>query len=251
MSNKPNRRPSPAARARATATPASSSRLWWIGGGVAIAIAAALVIALLATRTSDNATTTIKGGGTVVPKGELVYGDVRVDGSALPEQPDGSPTDPAVGRKAPALSGEQFNGAPLSLPAAGKPAVVMFVAHWCPHCQKEVPEITRWLVANGMPSDVNLYAVATGSSDQSPNYPPADWLNREGWPVPTIADDNNNRAATAYGIGGFPYFVAIDAGGNVVQRASGELTTDQFQALLDKARTAPVTNATTSGSTAT
>lgn len=108
---------------------------------------------------------------------------------------------------------------------------------------------TKWLATNGMPPDVNLYTVATSSTDQRPNFPPSDWLNKEGWPVPTIADDNNSRAATFYSIGGFPYFVVLDANGNVVQRASGELTTDQFQALLTAARTAPSTGATTAGTT--
>ncbi len=225
--------------------------MWWIVGGVAVVVVAALVIAVVATRSStDTNAGTIKGGGTVVPKGQLAYGDVTVKGAPLPEQPDGSPTDPAVGKKAPTLTGEQFNGAALTLPAAGKPAVVMFVAHWCPHCQKEVPEITKWLNANGLPQDVNLYAVATSTTDQRPNFPPSDWLNKEGWPVPTIADDAKNQAATAYGIGGFPYFVVLDANGNVVQRASGELTTDQFQALLTAARTTPGSSGATPGTTA-
>jgi thiol-disulfide isomerase/thioredoxin len=171
-----------------------------------------------------------------VPDGQVVYGDVRVNGAALPEQPDGAPTDPAVGLKAPTLTGEQFNGNPLTLPAPGKPAIVMFVAHWCPHCQREVPEIAQYLRDNGLPTDVNLYAVATSTTDQRDNFPPASWLNREGWPVPTIADDNKGTAAQAYGIGGFPYFVVLDRNGNVVQRASGELSIDQFEALLAAAR---------------
>jgi thiol-disulfide isomerase/thioredoxin len=215
-----------------------------------VVVVLALVIAVVATRSSDTASAPIKGGGTVVPKGQVVYGDVTVKGTALPEQPDGSPTDPAIGKRAPTLTGEQFNGTALTVPAPGKPAVVMFVAHWCPHCQKEVPEITKWLNANGIPQDINLYAVATSSTDQRPNFPPSDWLNKEGWPVPTIADDNKSSAAAAFGIGGFPYFVVLDANGNVVQRASGELTTDQFQALLTAARTPASTGATTAGTTA-
>jgi hypothetical protein len=43
-----------------------------------------------------------------------------------------------------------------------------------------------------------------------------------------IADDEAGTAATTFGLSAFPYFVAVDADGTVVARASGELTTDQF-----------------------
>jgi hypothetical protein len=39
------------------------------------------------------------------------------------------------------------------------------------------------------------------------------------------------------GVGGFPYFVVVGADGNVVMRASGEITMDQWQQILDAART--------------
>ena len=39
-----------------------------------------------------------------------------------------------------------------------------------------------------------------------------------------------------YGLSGFPFFVAVDSSGKVVERASGELTTQQFDALLAAAR---------------
>ena len=38
----------------------------------------------------------------------------------------------------------------------GRPLVVAFFAHWCPHCQREVDALTEWLLANKLPSNVDL-----------------------------------------------------------------------------------------------
>ena len=51
-----------------------------------------------------------------------------------------------------------------------------------------------------------------------------------------LADDESGSAASAYAPPGFPYFVAIDADGNVAARMSGELTSGQLAALFDAAR---------------
>jgi cytochrome c biogenesis protein CcmG/thiol:disulfide interchange protein DsbE len=113
--------------------------------------------------------------------------------------------------------------------------VVMFVAHWCPHCQKEVPLITAHL-GGKLPGDVDLFAVSTGVDQTAPNYPPGAWLRKENWPVPTLVDDAQGSAAKAYGLSGFPYFVVVDASGKVVDRASGEIPVEQFDALINAAR---------------
>ena len=65
---------------------------------------------------------------------------------------------------------------------------------------------------------------------------PAEWLAAEDWTVPTL-DDVDNSVAPQFGLSGFPYFVATDADGTVVARGSGELTTDQFDQLVEAART--------------
>jgi hypothetical protein len=63
------------------------------------------------------------------------------------------------------------------------------------------------------------------------NWPPGEWLVDEGWTQPTMVDPDGSAAET-WGLTSFPYFVAIDANGDVVARASGELTTAQFEELL-------------------
>jgi len=114
----------------------------------------------------------------------------------------------------------------------GKPKAIIFLAHWCPHCQREVPLIQAWLDRGGGPEDVDLYSVATAIDPARPNYPPGAWLEREGWSVPVLVDDAHDTAATAYGLTGYPFFVFVDARGDVVARAAGELTLPELEAYL-------------------
>jgi len=247
VSNRPTHKPSASARVSQARQVDTRRSAIWVYGGVAVAVVLALLLAVVvASRNDDGSAATIKGGGTIVPKGEVAYGDVTVGGTPLAERPDEG-SDPAIGQVVPAISGEQFDGASRSIPAAGTPKVVMFLAHWCPHCQAEVPLLAEELAQNGLPAGVDLYAVTTGTTDTRANFPPAEWLRDEHWPVPTIADDASNRAAAAYGVTGFPTFVAVDAAGKVVARTSGELTVEQFRALVDAARTGTAPSATGAG----
>jgi len=159
---------------------------------------------------------------------------VEVSGTPLPTLEDPA-NDPAVGRPSPSVSGVSFDGTPVTLGGEG-PQLIMFVAHWCPHCQAEVPVITDWLDDDGEPEGVALRAMSTGVQASAPNYPPSAWLDEEGWPVPTLADDPESTGASAFGLSAFPFFVAVDGDGSVAARVSGELTVDQLEALVDAAR---------------
>jgi len=160
---------------------------------------------------------------------------VAVTGGPLVPFVDGN--DPAVGATAPQLDGAGFDGTPLRIGADGRPKVLVFVAHWCPHCQREVPVLADWLARNGIPHGVDLYAVSTGTSPERPNYPPSAWLERERFVVPTLADDADGTAARAFGLSAFPFFVAIDRDNHVIARASGELSIEQWEGLIEQART--------------
>ena len=105
--------------------------------------------------------------------------------------------------------------------------LIAFVAHWCPHCQAEVPRIVDLADDQGEIDGVQVAAVATSSTPDRPNFPPGDWLASEDWPGPVLVDsepeaDQLPTAAAAYGEAGFPFLVAVDAEGKVVARASGE-----------------------------
>jgi thiol-disulfide isomerase/thioredoxin len=161
-------------------------------------------------------------------------GAVDVSGAALERAPQ-SGSDPAVGKPFPALRGQSvFDGSPVAIEPDGQAKLVLFVAHWCPHCQREVPRVVTYLEENPPPDGLAVYAVSSSVDPGKNNYPPSAWLIGEGWSYPTLADDAQASALAAAGVSAFPFFVAIDAAGNVVARDSGELSEDQLAALLDK-----------------
>lgn len=162
-------------------------------------------------------------------------GTVAVDGAAL--APFGDGADAAVGRSMPALRGSTLAGASLAIPTDdGRAKVLIFLAHWCGHCQAEVPRVQAWIDAGSAPSNVDLYAISTSADAQRPNYPPAAWLARERWSVPTIADDGAGTLARAAGLGAFPFFVFVDADGTVARRTVGQLSISEIEAILGTLR---------------
>ena len=237
MSNKPNRRPSSASRVAAARQP-SGSRTVWIIVGVLVVVALAAIIAVAVTGSEESAEGggASPSGGTVVPSGDVNFGVVEVTGDSLPPLSPGS-SDPALGQTMPTVTGVGFDDAAMTIAPDGKPKIVMLLAHWCPHCQAEVPRIQSWLDANGMPSDVDLVAIATGSTSTRANFPPGDWLREEKWSVPTLVDDEQGTAGDAFGLSSFPFFVVVDGSGKVIYRTSGELSDQQWAALVDAART--------------
>ena len=211
--------------------------LRWIWIGIAAAVVVVGALAFVFTRSDGSS-----GGGqatpagTVVPSGKVTVGTIETTGADLPDKPD-SGADPAVGQTIPTIVGETFDGSTLTIGPSGEPTIIMVVAHWCPHCQREVPFLQSWLDTNGAPDGVRLVAIATSNDASRPNFPAGDWLVREKWTVPTMVDDRSSSGAVALGVTGFPYFVVVDAQGRVVERASGELTAAQWEALLQAART--------------
>jgi len=165
-------------------------------------------------------------------------GTISVQGRALPIL--GSGDDPAVGTKAPVVTGQGFDGEDITIGKAGRPYAVFVVAHWCPHCQREVPLLSRWLADGGAPEGVDLYTVATATRSDQANYPPSAWLNREGWPLPVVLDSADSDAAKALGVNGFPYFLLVNADGTVAGRFSGEASVADVQSRLE-ALAAPTT----------
>ena len=133
------------------------------------------------------------------------------------------------------MTGQSFDGSPVEIRNDGRAKLIVFVAHWCPHCQREVPILADWLKSNSLPAGVDLYTVSTGVTSKRPNYPPSAWLKKEGWTAKTLADSKDQDAADAFGLSAFPYFVAVDGSGKVVARTSGEIGTDQFAALAQQA----------------
>jgi thiol-disulfide isomerase/thioredoxin len=232
VSNKPSRPSKQPSASRSAAAAGSGSKSAWIIGGVVVAVVAIAAIVAIVVSSSSDDTTTASGGEVVTED----YGEVSLASVGLTELPSGG-EDPAVGSTIPEISGAGFDGQPITISPDGTPKVIVFLAHWCPHCQTEVPRIQSWIDANGMPDDVEVISVPTATDKTRPNFSPAEWLNGEGWQVPVLVDNEEQTAAKAFGLSGFPFFVVVDADGNVVQRTSGEIDVAQWESLLDAART--------------
>lgn len=202
-------------------------------GGVVAVVVLALVVALVAGG-GDDASTADESDATAA------FSETRpvtVVGEPLPdfEQTAG---DAAVGLTAPTLQGRLFNGVGLSLPVQGRPTLLVYLAHWCPHCQKEVPLLTDWEAAGGVPDGVEIFGIATATDDAAVNYPPSEWLEREEFPFAVLADSEASEAGAAMGVTGYPAFVMVDAAGKVAWRTSGEVPIDELQALIEGTLTA-------------
>jgi hypothetical protein len=89
------------------------------------------------------------------------------------------------------------------------------------------------LAKQGVFEGVDVTAVATGTTEEAPNYPPSAWLDREDWPFPVLADSPSGTAARAYGLPAYPYFVLVDADGKVAGRGTGEIPPDQIEANIE------------------
>ncbi len=237
MSNRPGKSKSASQRVRAASNAGKGKSTAWIWIAIVGVVIAVGIVAIVAGRgSSSSGGGASPSGGTVVPSGNLDYGQIAVGGTALTPVPD-SGADPMVGTVVPSVTGQQFDGKQLTIAPNGKPQIIMVVAHWCSHCQAEVPRIQKWLDKDGMPADVDLVTVATSNDPAKGNFPAADWLRREKWSVPTIVDDKQSQAGSAYGVSGFPYFIVTNAQGKVVFRTSGEITEAQWNALLEAAKT--------------
>ena len=162
----------------------------------------------------------------------LLLPDVSVSGGSLPPHAGNDSADPALGLPAPEVTSTDFSGLPASIVHDGVPKMIVFLAHWCDHCRREVPALQAWIDQNGVPAGVDLVSVATSISEIRPNYPPDAWLRREGWTPRVVVDNSASSISQAYGLTAFPYYVMVDGAGNVVQRVSGGVPSELAGAFL-------------------
>jgi cytochrome c biogenesis protein CcmG/thiol:disulfide interchange protein DsbE len=204
----------------------------WVA--IAAVIAVALGVALWSTSGSDS---TVKQGTTATDNASSSAAEtqpVTVVGTALPVAPEGG-SDSAIGLTAPTLQGFNFDGSPIDITPGGRAKMVIFLAHWCPHCNREIPVLQSWSAAGGVPANVDIIGVSTAVTSQRDNYPPSKWILNKSWTWPVMADSANSDAAAAYGVGSFPTFVIVGADGKVKVRSSGELAIADLDALVKQA----------------
>lgn len=171
--------------------------------------------------------------------------DVELEGEPLVQMPTSGVTidpasDPVIGSPLPVISGTGFNDEPITIEDDGRAKVVYFLAHWCPHCQAEVPRVVELIEDGKQPEDLDIYGISTSvDASRGGAYPPANWFDREGFDVPVIRDNDSSSALTYFGGGGFPYTVYVDADNNIVARSSGELDPATIENLWNLAVSAP------------
>jgi thiol-disulfide isomerase/thioredoxin len=159
--------------------------------------------------------------------GDPILG-ATVEISGDPLAPVGTNPDPAFGTPAPVIRGVDFGGNSVEAGgASGKPTAILLVAHWCGYCQDEIPAVQQWINQNGEPEAIDLVSIITFNNPDRLNYPPDTWLREEGWTVPVIIDDARSSAMNALGGTAVPYWVLLDADGNVIDRFTGTATVDE------------------------
>lgn len=141
--------------------------------------------------------------------------------------------DDAVGQPAPDLDGVSLKGDRIEIDQAdGRGKIFGFFAHWCPHCQAEVPLLVDYLETNRLPENVDFHAISTAVDESRDNYPPIDWFDTENWPFPVLDDSQMSAIAAGFGLSAFPFFVVVDGDGAVVQRIAGGLPDEAAIAAL-------------------
>lgn len=233
MSSSRTKSPSRPTPASGGGGPSPQRRGVLIGVVIALLVVVALVIAVVTSGGDD-------GGGDGADGGDAVQGEqqpVVVEGSPLPEVAGG--VDAAIGMTAPTLQGSSFDGSPVGIAAGGTDKMVVFLAHWCSHCNREVPVLLQWQEEGRVPEGLEVIGVATATDESAPNYPPSAWLDDFGWPWPTLADSPENEAALAYGVNVFPFFAIVGADGTVKGRFSGEMGLEDLDRSVQEALGTP------------
>lgn len=201
---------------------ANSNLLWWIIGGViGLGLIVWLAFAIAAEPSADDS---------------VAFGEVTVEGDNLPFF-DSSAADPAVGLTAPTVIGEDWNGNGIEIGPSESAKIIVMLAHWCPHCQAEVPVIQDWVDSGGLPEGVELYGttVLTNRLQDGSTWPPSEWLEEEGWTSATIMDDEAGSIVTAYGLTSTPTYVVLGPDNENLGRFAGEIGTTGLDALAQLA----------------
>jgi thiol-disulfide isomerase/thioredoxin len=185
-----------------------------------------------AAETADTAAAATDEGATEPVVGAVAIlensASLTITGEALPPLEDPQ-SDAAVGMASPVVTGASFDGTEVSIggPTDG-PTMLVFLAHWCPHCNDEIPEILELRDRGDLPDNLNIIGISTAVVDDRDNFPPSSWIVEKDWAWPVLADTADSEAIQLYGGTGFPFTVMLNADGSVNARKSGSESADQI-----------------------
>jgi thiol-disulfide isomerase/thioredoxin len=192
---------------------------------VGIAGAVALGTSGGSSETSTDTVVTVPGG--VQP---AEYQKVSATGGLLAPLPE-SGADTETGKSVAVLKGYDLQGRPVTIDPAGegKATLVVFLAHWCQFCNREIPVLNKWRESGEVPTGLRVVGVTTGSKADQANWPPSKWMTAMKWPFEVMADSEEQGAAAAYGVAGYPFMAFVGANGKITARTSGEVPVEQIQ----------------------
>jgi thiol-disulfide isomerase/thioredoxin len=118
------------------------------------------------------------------------------------------------GDAAPAWTAEDFAGRQVQFPSvsAGKPAVVLFWATWCPYCKAFMPYLKR-IQADYAAAGVTIIAINTKERGRGD---PEAYVASLGFPLVGIPD--GDRISEAYGVQYVPGLFVVDGKGAIAYR---------------------------------
>jgi peroxiredoxin len=115
-----------------------------------------------------------------------------------------------VGDPAPALKFPDLNGKTVNLSDfRGSDTLVLFWSNQCGFCQQMLPDLKTW-EANRPKGAPKLLVVSRGTAEE----------NRAMGLRSTVVLDDNFQAGSAFGAGGTPMGVVVDANGNVASEVA-------------------------------
>jgi thiol-disulfide isomerase/thioredoxin len=257
---------SPAERARSTARATRPQMPAWgyllIGLSLAVGVVAGLFIGLaigddgtaaaapattseltsdqpsptLAPVASETTTSSPSSAGPALEA--AAFGTVTVSGPTLPVLGT-TEQDLAVGTPVPELAGHDFDGNGVAVIDDGRAKLIMFVAHWCPYCQQELPVVNDWLAGDPLPENVDMYTATIWSDPSRDNFPPGTWLANEDFAGTVIADDADNSIATAFGVAAVPFWVLVNEDGTLAARGSGAIPEEALTEIVAQLAAGP------------
>jgi thiol-disulfide isomerase/thioredoxin len=118
------------------------------------------------------------------------------------------------GDEAPAWRARDFAGREIAFPGAtaGKPAVLLFWATWCPYCKAFMPSLKR-IQADYAHTGVTVVAINAKERGQGD---PQAYVRGLGFPLVGIPD--GDRLAEAYGVQYIPGLFVVDGKGTIAYR---------------------------------
>lgn len=125
----------------------------------------------------------------------------------------------------------------------GKTVFLNFFATWCGPCKREIPDIERLYRDRGENAgDLVVLGVANPKTQEHPQNSDVSvdevkaFVEDEGITYPVLLD-TENALFSAYGISAFPTTFMIDKDGNVFGYATGMLTADTMESIVNQTMT--------------